>query len=126
MKYVKYLWPIVLLFAAILVCVNEWNKSASTDAGGVIVFSIVAYFVILPVCCFLSSIWYGFILRGQAKWLIFPITIIPGIVILILCADIFSLGSLLFIVPSVVVAAIGTLIGSMLWRLREGRKQRNE
>ena len=126
MKYVKYLWPIALYFAAILVCVNEWNKNASTDTGGIIIFAMVAFFLILPVCTFIAGMWYGFVLRGEFKWMIFPIALIPGVVILGFCADTFSLGSIMFVVPSVISALIGSLIGSVIWKVKQGRAQKDE
>ncbi len=121
MKYIKMLWPIILFVVIIFICVNEWNTNASTDAGGVIVYSIITYFVFLPVCAFVSCLVYGYIFNGQYKWLFLPVGIIPGIILMILCGDDFSPVLILFEVPPVAGAFIGQMVGNMIWKARQKR-----
>ena len=117
MKYLKALWPVVLFIAVICICVNEWSK-ASTDAGGVIVFFIVAFCVILPVCALVTGLWYGYIFKGEYKWIFLPVGLIPGLIVLLLCGD-FSLSQFVFEIPPVVGAFLGQLFGKMIWKARE-------
>ena len=126
MKYLKVLWPIVLFSVVIYICANEWNTNpaASTDAGGVIVYCFITYCVFLPACSLISGLWYGYIFKGKYKWIIWSVGLIPGIILMILCGDEFSPALLVFEAPPVVAAFIGQMVGNMIWKAREKRRDK--
>ena len=121
MKYLKIIWPIVLFLVIICICVSEWNTNASMDAGGVIVFFIIAFFVFLPIGAFISCVWYGYVLKGTYKWIFLPVGLIPGVILMLLCSDGFSLELLMFEIPSVAGAFLGQLLGNVIWKVRQKR-----
>ena len=71
-----------------------------------------------------SGLWYGYILKGQYKWIIWPVGLIPAIILMILCGDEFSAALLVFEGPPVVAAFIGQMVGNMIWKAREKRRDK--
>ena len=119
MKCIKDNWPVLLMLAASVYCIYEWVTNASSDAGGVIVFFIVCFGIIMPICSLVVALWYGYRLRSRFKWLIAFACCIPCIVIRMISSGIHKLLEALFFVPVTLIAAIvGIFAGSAVWNMK--------
>ena len=119
MKYIKEHWPVLLYIIAVLVSIIQWVVNASSDTGGSVIFYIMVFCILLPMCAFISSVWYGYRLRNKTKWLIPLACICPIIIITFVMGSFKFWENYLVMILSVVVALVGMLIGSALWKTRK-------
>ncbi len=119
MKLLKTHWPVLLMLVAIIICTYEWVANAASDTGGVIVFYIVGFGLILPVCSFILSLWYGYIFRCTKKWLIPVACAIPCIIMTLICGDYKIWENWAFDILSVFLGLIGMAIGNFIWKHRQ-------
>ena len=81
MKYIKEHWPVALYIIALVVSLIEWIINDTSDSGVVFVLFVMIIIIMLPLCAFILSIWYGYRLRDKRKWLIPLACVVPPIII---------------------------------------------
>lgn len=119
MKYIKEHWPVALYIIALVVSLIEWIINDTSDSGVVFVLFVMIIIIMLPLCAFILSIWYGYRLRDKRKWLIPLACVVPTIIMTIVFGTYKFWENYPGELLSIVVALIGMLIGSALWKTRK-------
>ncbi|MBQ9014543.1 MAG: hypothetical protein IJ109_00350 [Firmicutes bacterium] len=117
MLLIKRHWPVILMAIVWICSIIDWRWIGTTD-GDALGFSILFFGILMPLCSFVLSIWYGYRVRVLRKWLIVFACGIAGVLIVAISTGDFSFWhnkelGLMSLVPS----AIGMIIGSGVWKL---------
>ena len=69
MKKVKNHWPVIVTALVWIGSVFDFRFMgvSESDALGM---GLLFFYILMPVCAFIASLWYGYKLSGNKKWLI--------------------------------------------------------
>lgn len=113
-------WPIILMALATIVCAVEWFGPGQDDTGAAIVVYFVGFILLLPLCSFILSIWYGYRLRSLLKWIITLACGLPSIFLVGIVTKDYKFWTYWQIgLYSLAAALLGMLIGNGIWKLRK-------
>lgn len=97
-------------------CIIEWRLLSATDSD-TLEFSILFFGILMPLCSFVLSIWYGYRIRNSLKWLIVIACGFAGVLIVAVSTGDFDFWSNKELgLISFVSAAVGMLVGSVIRR----------
>ena len=124
MNKLKYCLPTILPAAVFL-----WGFFSFKTAGpGVfdgIAYGLLFFYILMPLCSFLISIWYGIVIKSIFKWLIVPLMGLIELLYITACTGdwdpgYYSVMMLLAAVPS----AVGLWLGTRFSARKEARSQK--
>ena len=117
-RLLKNHWPIILMAAMALCCINDYRWFGSSD-GEKLSYSILFNVFLMPMSAFIVSLWYGFRHQNREKMFVVPMCGVTELFVAAIQAgnirvwDYWGV-SLFALVP----AALGMLIGSMAAHLK--------
>ena len=115
MKSMSSHWPAVLTFLVWSACFFDFRVigSEGSDALG---RGLLYFYILMPICALVTSLWYGYMLVEKSKWLIVPVFGALEVLLILLCSGDWDVGyylrmSLWTMIPSAIGMIIGSVIG---------------